>query len=289
MPLIHSMSSPITYLRKTILKNKIHFRSCLIALTIIFPASLSLAQDVSKSDIETQSSALPSTVVEVQYEDDGVKVYIPKIFPKYQMQEGQQIAGFLFALTKAAYKKSFQDAGFITDTHRAFHSVSELAAELNINTLMVGTKSQIAAAIERGPSHQNSIVNSLGAVAMFALSRGSSAGAVSNLGAIKDVAGSGMLGAANFRDVSIENKDKLAIEIKDDDLIYIVEVTLKQTQTDLAKKNLIYLVLPKSKKDEIYKDNKWLQFFAVDTSVQNVLSQAIIKTINFIPVLKSEN
>ncbi|WP_354335801.1 hypothetical protein [Undibacterium sp. GrIS 1.2] len=100
----------------------------------------------------------------------------------------------------------------------------------------MGTKSQIAAAIERGPSHQNSIVNSLGAVAMFALSRGSSAGTVSNLGAIKDVAGSGMLGAANFRDVSIENKDKLAIEIKDDDLIYIVEVTLKQTQTDLAKK-----------------------------------------------------
>ncbi|MET3139463.1 hypothetical protein AAKU61_003844 [Undibacterium sp. GrIS 1.2] len=112
----------------------------MIALTIIFPASFSLAQDISKSGIDTQSEVTPSSVVEAQYEDDGVNVYIPKIFPKYQMKEGQQIVSHLFGLIKGSYKKSFQDVGFITDTHRMFHSVSERAAELNINRTYAKTR-----------------------------------------------------------------------------------------------------------------------------------------------------
>jgi hypothetical protein len=264
------------------------FKQTFIAALVLMHASSSWAQDVTELQTATQAEMKQEVQFELQYEDAGIKVFIPKLFPKYQMKEGQEVAGFLFASRDAAFKETFINAGFIPDTHRAFHSVSDDAPDIALQTVRAGTRAQIAYFLENQNNSSNKIISSIGAVAMFALTRGSSSGAMANLGALKNVTGSGMLGAANFKDTTISGGDSKSIASADDDIVYILQVGLKRDQSAKVEQQLVFFVLPNEMKSEIFKGNKLINYFEkYGPSFSGVISRAVLKTTNLISPMMS--
>lgn len=218
-----------------------------------------------------------ATHFDAAYEDNGVKVYITKVFPEYRMKDGQKIT----TLTMF-FRDSLKEAGFQYDNNRFLHSVTEDTAELFFSPVIAGTSVGIA----RVAAHENTnkVIGTIGAVAMFAISRGSSGGtgALSNLAGLRDVVGSGMLKSGNFRDAKIETSEAEGIQVGEDDIIYIATAGIRYKQNENALMSTLYFVMPKEMKGEVM-NGKRIYDLQYGAKFNGVLKTAILRTANLIP------
>lgn len=260
--------------------SSVTFTTTLIAAVLAISGCASAVQQATA----TQSVAVTTepgspTHFDAQYEDNGIKVYITKVFPQYQMKPGQKAATQTIFMTSV-----LKNAGFQEDSHRIFHSVSDETAEMTFTPIIAGTRVGIARAAAR--ENTNKVVGAVGAVAMFALSRGMSGGstnALSNLGGLRDVVGTGMLKSANFKDLKMDQSNNNGIQVGAEDIIYVSLLEVKHSQKDNSfGTSSLYFVMPKEMKGEVL-NGKNIHEYQYGSNFSAVLGRAVLKSANFIP------
>jgi hypothetical protein len=150
-----------------------------------------------------------------------------------------------------------------------------------VTPIVAGTLSGIERIAQQ---ENNKIVSALGAVAMFAISRGlSGSNAINNLGALKDVAGSGMLAAPNFKDQpAIDGSTAGALVADPDPIIYVATMDVGHTQSERLGESTLYLVFPKSMQGEIF-NGKPLVIMKYGPTFSGVFARAVLRSANLAP------
>jgi len=258
-------------------------KSSLIAAIMVIFGSVALAQDVASTQAAAGAMEAVPTHFDAQYEDSGVKVYITKLFPQYQMKDGQMVIAQNIFMTDL-----LKTAGLPHDTRRIFHSVSDDSAEIVFSPIIAGTRAGIAGAASR--ENSSKFVNAIGAVLMFGAGRGLSGGgtsALSNLGGLKTVVSTGMLKSADFQDSKIDNSKSQGMQANEDDVIFVSKLEVRHSQSDNSMPDaMIFFVMPKEMKGEVM-NGKHLTEYRYGANFSNVLSRAILRTANFSPENKA--
>ena len=222
-------------------------------------------------------SVTPDTTVQfdVQYEDKGVKVYISKIFPKYQLKPGQSIED-PYALS--TLYKNLVSSGYPMGYDKIFNSMPSDFVHLAHTSVIASTRSGIAKFAQR--QNSNKIFGFLFTGAAFALGGGGSgAGAITNLNAVSSVIGAGVLQSENFKDNVVENSKSTGIEASDTDIIYISTLSVDTSEgKNKSPDSTIYMVVPKALQGELF--NGKVLGRLCDETIGGVITRAVVKSAN---------
>lgn len=260
-----------------------HFQYTLITALLFIGSASCNAQSIENDAVTAPTVSVSSDVTapvtasqfDAQYEDTGVKVYISKVFPHYQLKPGQGIEN-PFALS--TLYKDLVISGYPMGYDKIFNSMPSDSVHLSHTSIIASTRSGIA----KFAQHQNSnkIVGGLFTAAAFALGGGGSgAGAISNLNAASNIIGSGVLQSSNFKDNVVENSKSTGIEASDTDIIYISTLSIDTGEgKNKSPDSMIYMVVPKSLQGELF-NGKVLGRLCGET-IGGVITRAVIKSAN---------
>lgn len=229
-------------------QSSIRIKSTLVAALLAMCGATASAQEspvVQSVAAATEQAA--AVHFDAQYEDSGIKVIITKIFPQYQMREGQMVANQTIFLSSALKQANYQ-----LDSHRIFHTVSDETAEITFTPVIAGTRAGIAAATAN--ENTNKVAGAIGVALTFAATRslsGASTSALANLSGLRDVAGMGMLKSANFQDTKVEGTNQ-SVQAGPEEVIFVGKLVVKHSQNDNSLgESMLYFVPPKEMRSEV--------------------------------------